>query len=141
MAMRAKLKDEIRAAGKRMTRTRKAVLSLLEGAKYPLSPTELYAQLQNQQVAIDLVTVYRNLNTLKELGLVTQLELHQEGQFRYEIKEGREHHHHIRCKSCGRIVDLLLCPLKKLTALIEQETRFIVGDHSLEFSGWCPKCQ
>ena len=139
--MTAKLKDEIRAAGKRITRTRQAVLSVLEGAQYPLSPTELYGQLQAQNVAIDLVTVYRNLTTLKELGLVTQLELHQEGQFRYEIKEGREHHHHIRCKSCGRIVDLLLCPLKKLTAFIEQETRFVVGDHSLEFSGWCPKCQ
>ena len=124
-----------------MTRTRQAVLSVLEGAKYPLSPTELYTRLQEQHVAIDLVTVYRNLNTLKELGLVNQLELHQEGQFRYEIKEGREHHHHIRCRSCGRIVDLLLCPLKKITALIEQETRFVVGDHSLEFSGWCPKCQ
>ena len=124
-----------------MTRTRQAVLSLLEKAKYPLSPNELFSELQKQKVAIDLVTVYRNLTTLKELGLVTQLELHQEGQFRYEIKEGREHHHHIRCKSCGRIVDLLLCPLKKLTELIEKETRFIVGDHSLEFSGWCPKCQ
>ena len=139
--MKASLKDELRAAGKRMTRTRKAVLAVLEGARFPLSATELYAQLKNDNVAIDLVTVYRNLTALKELGLVTQLELHQEGQFRYEIKEGREHHHHIRCKSCGRIVDLLLCPLKKLTSLIEQETRFVVGDHSLEFSGWCPKCQ
>ncbi|MDT7043789.1 transcriptional repressor [Candidatus Nitronereus thalassa] len=139
--MNSNLKDELKAAGKRMTRTRRAVLNILETSKYPLSPTELYAMLQKDNVAIDLVTVYRNLTALKELGLVTQLELHQEGQFRYEIKEGREHHHHIRCKNCGRIVDLLLCPLKKLTALIEQETRFIVGDHSLEFSGWCPKCQ
>ena len=133
--------DEIRASGKRMTRTRRAVLSVLEQSQYPLSPTELYAQLKKRKVAIDLVTVYRNLVTLKKLGLVTQLELHQEGQVRYEMKEGRQHHHHIRCKSCGRIVDLLLCPLKKLTAVIEKETRFVVGDHSLEFSGWCPRCQ
>ena len=133
--------DEIRASGKRMTRTRRAVLSVLEQSQYPLSPTELYAQLKKRKVAIDLVTVYRNLVTLKELGLVTQLELHQEGQVRYEMKEGRQHHHHIRCKSCGRIADLLLCPLKKLTAVIEKETRFVVGDHSLEFSGWCPRCQ
>lgn len=135
------VKDEIRASGKRMTRTRRAVLSVLEQSQYPLSPTELYAQLKKRKVAIDLVTVYRNLVTLKELGLVTQLELHQEGQVRYEMKEGRQHHHHIRCKSCGRIADLLLCPLKKLTAVIEKETRFVVGDHSLEFSGWCPRCQ
>lgn len=133
--------DELRASGKRMTRTRRAVLSVLERSQYPLSPTELYAQLKKHKVAIDLVTVYRNLVALKELGLVTQLELHQEGQVRYEMKEGRQHHHHIRCKGCGRIVDLLLCPLKKLTAVIEKETRFVVGDHSLEFSGWCPRCQ
>lgn len=124
-----------------MTRTRKAVLALLESTKYPLSPSELYARLKKQSVAIDLVTVYRNLHALKTIGLVRQIKLHQEEQFRYEMKEGREHHHHIRCRNCGRIEDLLLCPLKKLTALIEQETRFVVGDHSLEFSGWCPKCQ
>ena len=139
--MKASAKDEIRASGKRMTRTRLAVLSVLESTKYPLSPAELYARLKKQNVAIDPVTVYRNLSALKSIGLVRQIQLHQEEQYRYEMKEGREHHHHIRCKSCGKIEDLLLCPLKKLTSMIQRETRFLVGDHSLEFSGWCPKCQ
>ena len=139
--MAVKLKDELKAAGRRLTRPRKAVLQVLERCKYPLSASELYQRLKEQHVSIDLVTVYRTLTVLKELGLITQLELHQEGQFRYEIREGREHHHHIRCQGCGKIADLLLCPLKKLTAFIEKETRFIVEHHSLEFSGWCPKCQ
>ena len=139
--MKASAKDEIRASGKRMTRTRLAVLSVLESTKYPLSPAELYARLKKQNVAIDPVTVYRNLSALKSIGLVRQIKLHQEERSRYEMKEGREHHHHIRCKSCGKIEDLLLCPLKKLTSMIQRETRFLVGDHSLEFSGWCPKCQ
>ncbi|HBP86968.1 MAG TPA: transcriptional repressor, partial [Nitrospiraceae bacterium] len=60
---------------------------------------------------------------------------------RYELKEGRVHHHHIRCQICGLIVDLLLCPLKKVTKLIEQQTQFIVDDHTLEFTGLCPQCQ
>ena len=139
--MKASVKDEIRASGKRMTRTRQAVLAVLESTKYPLSPAELYARLKKQNVAINPVTVYRNLSALKSIGLVRQIKLHQEEQFRYEMKEGREHHHHIRCRSCGKIEDLLLCPLKKLTTMIQRETRFLVGDHSLEFSGWCPKCQ
>lgn len=139
--MKANVKDEIRAAGKRVTRTRQAVLAVLESTKYPLSPLELHARLKKQGIAIDPVTVYRNLHALKAIGLVRQVKLHQEDQFRYEMKEGREHHHHIRCKICGKIEDLLLCPLKKLTSMIERETRFLVGDHSLEFSGWCPKCQ
>ncbi len=65
----------------------------------------------------------------------------QEGQSRYELKEGRKHHHHIRCQICGRIVDLLLCPLKKITKLIEERSQFVVGDHTLEFTGFCPQCQ
>ena len=139
--MKEGLNEGLRAAGHRLTRTRRAVLSVLQRTKYPLSASELFDRLQKAKVSIDLVTVYRTLTVLKELGLVSQLELYREGQFRYEVLEGREHHHHIRCQGCGRIVDLLLCPLKKLTSLIEKETRFIVDDHTLEFSGLCPRCQ
>jgi Fe2+ or Zn2+ uptake regulation protein len=38
-------------------------------------------------------------------------------------------------------VDLLLCPLKKVTKLIEQQTQFTIDDHTLEFTGLCPECQ
>jgi Fur family ferric uptake transcriptional regulator len=131
----------LRETGRRMTRTRKAVLALLERTHEPLSASEIFAKLQQDQVAIDLVTVYRTVNVLKELGLVLQVDLFQEGQFRYELKEGRKHHHHIRCQICGQIVDLLLCPLKKLTKLIEEQTQFVVDDHTLEFTGFCPQCQ
>ncbi len=131
----------LKATGRRMTRTRKAVLSLLERTHEPLSASEIFAQLQEDQVVIDLVTVYRTVNVLKDLGLVAQLDLHHEGQSRYELKEGRKHHHHIRCQVCGKIVDLLLCPLKKITKLIEERTKFVVGDHTLEFTGFCPQCQ
>ncbi len=124
-----------------MTRTRKAVLALLERTHQPLSASEIYSQLRKDRIAIDLVTVYRTLHVLKELSLVVQLDVFQEGQSRYELKEGRKHHHHIRCQTCGRMVDLLLCPLKKLTKLIEARTRFVVDDHTLEFTGFCPQCQ
>jgi Fur family ferric uptake transcriptional regulator len=135
------IKKGLRATGRRMTRTRQAVLTLLERTRQPLSATEIFDQLHQEKVSIDLVTVYRTLNVLKELGLVVHLDLHQEGLLRYELKEGRKHHHHIRCQMCGHIVDLLLCPLKKVTKLIEQQTQFIVDEHTLEFTGLCPECQ
>lgn len=135
------IKKGLRATGRRMTRTRQAVLALLERTRQPLSATEIFDQLHQEKVSIDLVTVYRTLNVLKELGLVVHLDLHQEGLLRYELKEGRKHHHHIRCQMCGHIVDLLLCPLKKVTKLIERQTQFIVDEHTLEFTGLCPECQ
>jgi Fur family ferric uptake transcriptional regulator len=135
------IKKGLQATGRRMTRTRQAVLALLQRTRQPVSVTEIFEQLQQEKVAIDLVTVYRTVHVLKELGLLVQLDLHQEGLSRYELKEGRKHHHHIRCQICGQIVDLLLCPLKKVTKLIEQQTQFIVDDHTLEFTGLCPECQ
>lgn len=135
------IRKGLRETGRRLTRTRKAVLALLERTHEPLSASEIFARLQQDQVVIDLVTVYRTVNVLKELGLVLQLDLFQEGQSRYELKEGRKHHHHIQCQICGKIVDLLLCPLKKITKLIEEQTQFVVDDHTLEFTGFCPQCQ
>ncbi len=135
------IRKGLRETGRRLTRTRKAVLALLERTHEPLSASEIFARLQQDQVVIDLVTVYRTVNVLKELGLVLQLDLFQAGQSRYELKEGRKHHHHIQCQICGKIVDLLLCPLKKITKLIEEQTQFVVDDHTLEFTGFCPQCQ
>lgn len=60
--------QELRAAGRRMTRTRKAVLTLLERTHQPLSASEIFSQLKEADVPIDLVTVYRTVNVLKELG-------------------------------------------------------------------------
>jgi Fe2+ or Zn2+ uptake regulation protein len=140
MTMINELMNGLKSRGMRLTRPRKAILHVLEGSQYPLSASEIHGRLKQTKVAVDLVTIYRTLTVLKDLGLVSQVEF-QEGQFRYEVRHGREHHHHIRCRGCGRIADLMLCPLKKLTALVERETSFLVEGHALEFFGWCPKCR
>lgn len=132
--------ESLKAGGKKLTKPRKALLEILEGSPLPITAAEAHARLRKKRHAIDLVTVYRNLAMLQELGLVTPIGLH-EGQMRYEVRHGREHHHHIQCRGCGLIVDLLLCPLKKLTDLVERQTKFAVEGHALEFFGWCPQCR
>ena len=140
MDVENELITQFRAAGRRLTRARRAILETLAGSKYPLSASELHEVLKNESRPADLVTVYRTLAALKKMGLVSQLEL-QEGQFRYEVRQGRAHHHHIRCKKCGRIADLMLCPLRKILALVERETWFVIEGHVLEFFGSCSKCR
>lgn len=123
-----------------MTRPRHAILSVLERTHHPLSAGEIHTSLRQEKLSIDLVTVYRTLSTFQKLGLVSRVEF-QEGQFRYELCHGRDHHHHIRCVSCGQIADLMLCPLKKLIRAAQQQTRFLVEGHALELFGRCPACQ
>ncbi len=130
----------LKAGGKKLTKARKAILAVLEQNALPITVAEVHAGLAKAKTDVDLVTVYRNLAMLQELGLVNAVGF-QEGQMRYEVVHGRAHHHHIQCRSCGKIVDLMLCPLKKLTKLIEEQTRFSVDGHALEFFGWCPQCR
>jgi len=140
MKLATTLSAGLQTGGRRLTRPRKAILEVLARSQYPLSVSEVRTTLTRESLSVDLATIYRTLTMLKEMGLISQVEF-QEGQFRYELRHGREHHHHIRCRGCGRIADLMLCPLKKLTALVERETRFLVEGHALELFGWCPQCQ
>lgn len=130
----------LKAGGKKLTKARKAILAVLEQNALPITVAEVHAGLAKAKTDVDLVTVYRNLAMLQELGLVNAVGF-QEGQMRYEVVHGRAHHHHIQCRGCGKILDLMLCPLKKLTKLIEEQTRFSVDGHALEFFGWCPQCR
>ncbi len=138
--MPASILESLKAGGKKLTKPRKALLEILESSPLPITAAEVHARLRKKRHVIDLVTVYRNLAMLQELDLVNPVGLH-EGQMRYEVRHGREHHHHIQCRGCGLIVDLLLCPLKKLTDLVERQTKFAVEGHALEFFGWCPQCR
>jgi Fe2+ or Zn2+ uptake regulation protein len=138
--MATSILDSLKAGGKKLTKPRKAILDVLEQTALPITAAEVHDRLKKARAPVDLVTVYRNLAMLQELGLVSPVALH-EGQMRYEVRHGREHHHHIQCRGCGRIVDLMLCPLKKLTDLVERQTKFAVDDHVLEFFGWCPQCR
>ncbi|HBP90917.1 MAG TPA: transcriptional repressor, partial [Nitrospiraceae bacterium] len=65
----------------------------------------------------------------------------QEGQFRYEWRDGRALSYHVRCQKCGRIESLCLPSLKRLKSHIKSKTSFLVNDQSLEFNGLCPDCQ
>ncbi|MCS6897088.1 MAG: transcriptional repressor [Nitrospira sp.] len=132
--------ERLKAGGKKVTKARKAILSILEESSLPLTAAELHARLIKAHGAIDLVTVYRNLGMLQKLDLVTAVGFH-DGQMRYEVRHGRNHHHHIQCRGCGKIADLMFCPVKKVTALVEAQTKFAVESHSLEFLGWCLQCR
>lgn len=132
--------DRLKSGGKKLTKPRRAILNILDQSTLPITAAEVHERLMKARAPVDLVTVYRNLSMLQELGLVSPV-ASPEGQMRYEVRDGRAHHHHIQCRGCGRIVDVMLCPLRKLTELVERQTKFAVDDHVLEFFGWCPQCR
>jgi Fur family ferric uptake transcriptional regulator len=84
---------------------------------------------------VGMVTVYRTLDLLTELGIVRRMEL-GDGP-RYELAE--DHHHHMVCESCGDISEFELCPLDP-DKLLPESPGFKVRSHSLEVYGRCAAC-
>jgi len=86
-----------------------------------------------------LVTVYRTLDILDELGLICQV--HSVGGCRsYLMRRPSEHHHHLVCVECGRVDDFSDCDLSELAEKLARENGFEIEGHILEFSGRCADC-
>jgi Fur family ferric uptake transcriptional regulator len=106
----------------------------------PRSATAIRAALKARRVSVDLVTVYRTMDVLKQLGLVKPVTL-RKGETLYELVEAGGHHHHVVCRECGDVSHIESCPLKSVKALVERTTGFRIDDHAMEFFGLCAQCR
>ena len=120
---------EIRGRGYKATPQRLAVLEAV-GAEQHQRLEEIRARCPE----VGLVTVYRTLDLLSEVGAVRRLDL-GDGP-RYELAE--DHHHHLICESCGDISEFERCPLD-LGSLRVMD--FEVSSHTLEIYGRCGACR
>ena len=120
----------------RLTRPRRAVVEALFAAAGPVTAQELHAMLRG----VDLVTVYRTLGWLVELGVAREVTVR--GAERFEPVEEGAHAHHLHCGSCGRITTVPVCGVDgSVYAHILREYGFAVADHTLTFHGRCSECR
>ncbi len=125
--------------GYRLTPQRLMILSAIENSDNHISAEEIYAQIVAKYPNVNISTVYRTLELLKRLGLVTETDL-GEGRVRYHPAE-KGHHHHLICQECGAIIDLdesLLAPFK---GALLREYKFIADLRHLAILGRCVKCR
>ncbi|RLC61369.1 MAG: transcriptional repressor [Chloroflexi bacterium] len=124
----------------KLTPQRRAVLKVLSSSQKHLTPADIYEKVQSECPGIGLVTIYRLLQILTELGLIC--EVHSgENCRRYIIRRQAVHHHHLICSSCGAVVDFSGCDLSELEERLSRETEFEMEGHLLEFYGHCRRCQ
>jgi Fur family transcriptional regulator, ferric uptake regulator len=120
---------KIRGGGYKATPQRLAILTAIAAEQH-----QSMEEIRDRCPGVGLVTVYRTLDLLSELGLVRRLDL-GDGP-RYELAE--DHHHHLICESCGDVSEFEECPLDpgRLKGM-----DFEVGSHSLEIYGRCVDCR
>jgi len=131
--------DVLRAQGKRVTPQRSLVLRMIQESDGHLDADEIYRRAREKDPRISLSTVYRNLNLLKELGLIIELHLDQE-HHHYELKEAMEHYHLI-CSDCGRVIEFDSPFVGKLKDQITEEKDFLIERVHIDLVGLCTKCR
>jgi Fe2+ or Zn2+ uptake regulation protein len=128
----------LRQAGYRLTQPRLAILQVLERNDAGLSPDEIHQQGQGICASLGLVTVYRTLELLTELGVARRVHSEQRCHG-YALAGARRHY--LICEKCHRVVEFPCAGLDDLIESVRQQTGYIITEHLLELSGLCPACQ
>ncbi|SDT71932.1 Fur family transcriptional regulator, ferric uptake regulator [Jiangella sp. DSM 45060] len=135
--------DRLRARGHRITGARHAVIEALATVDGHPSAEQLSEHVRELHPTVHRATVYRTLETLATLGVVTQVHVGG-GATTYHLAAdatGHDDHLHASCRVCGRIIDLpsdLLDPIKRRLAV---ESDFQLDPPHIALSGTCRRCQ
>ncbi len=130
---------ELKEAGLKTTAPRVKILQILEKAKVRhLSAEDIYKMLVESGEDVGLATVYRVLTQFESAGLV--IRHHFEGDSSvFELDDG-EHHDHLVCVKCEKIVEFVDPIIEKRQLSIAEENHFRITDHSLYIYGICKSC-
>lgn len=130
---------KLKGKGYRLTPQRMMVVEALHGADEHVSAEEIYAEVKARYPYANISTVYRTLDLLKELGLVTEIAL-GDGCVRFHPAE-RGHHHHLVCQKCGRLIDLPESALTSLEKTLTDMYQFKPDLKHMAVFGLCSRCQ
>ena len=133
------ISSKLSEQGYRLTPQRMMILAAVENSEDHISAEEIYSQVVAKFPNVNISTVYRTLELLKRLGLVTETDLGG-GRVRYHPVD-KGHHHHLVCQECGAIVDLGESVLAPLKSILLREYEFIPDLRHLAIFGRCVKCR
>nr|WP_062289127.1 Fur family transcriptional regulator [Demequina phytophila] len=122
-----------------MTRQRREILDALDLGEFR-SAQAWHERLRSEGSTTGLATVYRALQSLAETGEVDAV-VAESGETLYRRCEaGEEHHHHLRCRVCGKAVEIDVPDFEAYAAAIGREHGYGDIRHTIELTGVCPEC-
>jgi Fur family transcriptional regulator, ferric uptake regulator len=124
----------------KMTQERRLILEQVFSSEEHFGADELHLRFVKNHLPVSRATIYRTLEHLVKSGLVRRIYLDQKRAF-FEKVHGREHHEHMICLSCGKVIEFTDNPLEERQELVCRQLRFKPLRHSLRIVGLCEACQ
>ena len=129
----------LRSRGLRVTQERLALFEEIFAQHKHIDAEELLSAMRSRDLKISRATVYRNLDLLVDCGLVRKQRLGRD-RFLYEHVHGGQHHDHLVCTACGRVVEFVSPGIVALQAEICRAHGFQPSRHTLQISVLCNEC-
>lgn len=131
--------DRLRRLGYRLTPQRLLILEAIQGEEKHISAEEIYARVRDRYPYFHVSTVYRTLELLRRMGMVTETDL-GEGKKQYHFVDKGQHHHLI-CQKCGAVIELNAAHLGPLEETLRREYQFQANLRHFAIFGLCSRCQ
>jgi Fur family ferric uptake transcriptional regulator len=129
------LQSVLKASGYSITNQRQTVFDLLVNQE-PLSMRELC---QRAARTMDRASVYRTVALFERLGIVRRINIGW--KYRLELSDiFSEHHHHMTCLKCKRIIQINAQALEKFIDTLASSAQFSPTEHQIEIQGYCAAC-
>lgn len=126
--------------GLKHTAQRMEVLDEILQMEKHKSIEEIYEAMRRKGSKVGFSTVYRTMHVLVECSIVREQDFGT-GIMRYERAYGIDHHDHLVCVECGRIIEFVHPKIESLQDAVAREHRFEVTGHKHEIYGRCRDCK
>ncbi|OGX80219.1 transcriptional repressor [Exiguobacterium sp. SH31] len=129
--------ERLQSSSLKVTPKRIEMYAYLAAEERYVSAKDVLDYMCSKHPTMSFDTVYRNLKSFAEEGLLEATELNGEKAFRVTCGSSH-HHHHLICRGCGKTKLLELCPMRYVETL---DPDFEVIDHKFEIYGYCKQCK
>lgn len=132
--------NHIKKSGLKRTAQRDLILDVFLRTEEHLASEDLYRLVQKEDQSIGQTTVYRTLKLLSEAGLAREVRF-GDGRTHYEHNYKHEHHDHMICTECGKIIEFFSAELEAIQDAMAAKFKFEPSQHSLRIIGLCVNCR
>jgi Fur family ferric uptake transcriptional regulator len=121
--------------GHRITASRRRVFEAVVAAPAHFTVEDLFPLAPR----VGRATLFRTMKLLLDLNVVCRVRM-EDGSLHYRLST-RGHHHHLVCRTCGRVEDFATCDVASLVDDLSRNTAYEIEGHWLEVYGRCASCR
>ena len=130
----------LKKKGMLCSRQREQIRDIFLKTEKHLTINDLYDMVRKKHPQLGLATVYRAMEVICDAGLAVKVDFGDNTQH-YEHKYKHQHHDHLVCLKCGRIIEVISPEIEKLQENLARKHKFKAVRHRMEIFGLCRTCK